>query len=162
MPTVDTSRTILCRSMSAASPLRASIRPGKGGLKSTDRSHIKERKPGTVESSLDLDTAYTELHPTSTKKRWDYVLGIQDRNASVIAVEVHPMGPSEVSTLIEKKEAAESYLKTQFAPGKTVQAWYWVASGRNQLSKTTAEFKKLGKARITAAGPELELHPGAR
>ena len=67
--------------MSAASPLRASIRPGKGGLKSTDRSHIKERKPGTVESSLDLDTAYTELHPTSTKKRWDYVLGIQDRNA---------------------------------------------------------------------------------
>ena len=51
MPTGDISRTILCRSMSAASPLRASIRPGKGGLKSTDRGHIKERKPGIVESS---------------------------------------------------------------------------------------------------------------
>lgn len=157
MPRSDISRTVLHQSLRPDSPLCSRVNSGKRGLKSSDRNRIREQKRAIIDSSMDIDKAFTELNPTSTHKRWDYLLGIRESGEFIIAAEVHPMNPGEVVALIEKKQAAEQYLTTQFIDGKKVRVWFWIASGKDRLSKTSVEFRKLSKARITAAGRQLVL-----
>lgn len=47
--------------------------------------------------------------------------------------------------------------KQHLDDGRRVGAWYWVASGKTALSKTTSEFRRLSQAGIQLVGGTLRL-----
>lgn len=133
------------------SPLSSHIRPGLQALKSTDKSQISSSPPNYTTDSIDLDTALKAAE--HNENRWDYWIGTSDE---IVAVEVHPAKPSEVTVMIKKKtwavQKAQEHLRMP-----NIKQWYWIASGSTQISKTTTEYRRMAQAGILLAGTHLNL-----
>lgn len=137
------------------SHLRPQVKPGKQALENVDRARILEDKQKVVDS-LDLDGASAAELPD--QNRWDYLLGLKGRSATLIAAEVHPATLGEVDRVIAKKQAALAYLKAHWKNGQvSLGLWYWIASGRSTLPPTSNKMRLLAREGIQFVGGHLKL-----
>ena len=143
------------KSLAPRSPLRTEVQAGKQALRKSDREKIAESAGAKVVDSLDLDAATARELPE--ENRWDYLVGTTVAGATLLAIEVHPASTSQVSTVIQKKLAAELYLKEQLVSGARPKAWIWLASGTTAIPQTTAQDRRLNQAGIRLAGGRLNL-----
>ena len=142
------------RALKKTSLLLQSVGKGKQGMESADRACIIEGRKKVVDS-LNLDLATKAKH--SSEPRWDYILGITNTDAEVIAVEVHPAKGSEARAIVAKKNAAEAVLKEELQSSQRVRRWFWVASGKTKLTETMPEAKLLNLNKIRLVGSVLKL-----
>jgi hypothetical protein len=135
------------------SPLQPYVQPGKRGMQRVDRRRVQEVATARVTDSLPLDERFAGSEPTSP--RWDYWLGVRDGATGVIGVEVHPATAGEVDRVIRKKDWGTRKAADELQGG--VRTWYWIASGKVGLSKTTREYRKLALHGIVFVGGRLRL-----
>ncbi len=135
----------------ADSSLIAHIKPGLQGIKSTDKKQISATPPDYVSDSLDLDAAFESTGKNDN--RWDYWVGTSDH---IVAIEIHPAKPSEVSVMIRKKEWG-TQKASEHLSRPHIKMWYWIASGATQISRTTTEYRRMIQAGIELKGSYLNL-----
>jgi hypothetical protein len=131
------------------------IRPGLQALRSSHRPQIQPDPRNLVTDSLGLDDAFSDSEPEQS--RWDYWLGTSIIGQALIGVEVHPATAGEVAKLVQKKQWAERKAAGNLLKTKRIARWYWVSSGSTKITKTSAEYRRLGKAGIELVGGTLRL-----
>lgn len=126
--------------------LREHYRAGLQALPPAAADKIEAKDPRSLTGSVDLDNALKRLHPE--EPRWDYALGVRVSGTRdrAIFLEVHPATSAEVKSVIRKKEWIDQWLQSK--PGgqsilKLDRTYIWVASGRNLLTKTSQDLKRL-------------------
>lgn len=82
--------------------------------------------------------------------RWDYLLGHAGNR--LIAVEPHSVKTDEVQTIINKKNALKQQIQDHLRDGKTINMWFWVASGRVCFPRGSKHEIKLSQAGIKFVG----------
>lgn len=148
----------------ARGPLRAALRPesplqervcgGVQALERIDRRRLRLDPANHVLESLYLDEALARTH--ANEHRWDYLLSTRDGAAQLVGVEVHPARADQVDVVIRKKRAGEAAFR-EHAPGATVQAWYWVASGKTAITGMAGAVRRLALEQIELVGSTLRL-----
>lgn len=119
--------TVLSNALNPKSHLRGAVRPGLQALKKDHaRNLLHESIKSRFTDSIDLDESLRGSAPG--EHRWDYLIG-DGTSLSVIAVEPHSAHSSEVSVVIEKRNAALTHLRPHLRTGARIAAWYWVSSG---------------------------------
>lgn len=143
---------VLSTALAPSARLSSAVKPGKQALTATDRSRVTEAS-AKVTDSLALDEEYAQERANAP--RWDYLAGVErtspPRISCVIGIEVHPATPGEVKRVISKQLSALETLGAEKTPS-VVSHWYWIASGKVGISRTTSEFRLLQKHRIELVG----------
>jgi hypothetical protein len=109
------------------SSLHGSVQDGLQALARDDRSLIESDCRRAFTDSLDLDRALQAQFPG--ENRWDYLLG-HGSGAKVVGLEPHTATNHEIKVVLQKRKSALRHLRDHLRPGRQVEAWYWVASGR--------------------------------
>jgi len=128
------------------------------GIQAVEGSHHKHLDAtirGDFADSLDLDKAMQPGH--EQENRWDYLLGHLP-SAAIVALEPHFAKHDQISTVIQKKEAARVQLRDHLKPGKRVARWLWVASGRVHFANTEKDVRRLDQKGIQFVGKVLAKH----
>lgn len=104
--------------------------------------------------SLDIDACTQSLYPD--ENRWDYALSYDSK---VYFVEVHPAETGEISTVLRKLQWLKDWLSHK-APEiyklKANAPYFWIQSGRCNITMTSVQGKKLAKLGIRIV-PRLNL-----
>lgn len=133
-------------------PSRAHVEDALGAMKNAHRSYIDAALRSEFSDSLDLDEALRANH--NQENRWDYLLG-HSQSAKVLALEPHSARHDEISTVIAKRKAARTQLRTHIKPDACIAAWLWVASGRVHFADTERARRRLDENGIQFVGTRV-------
>lgn len=134
-----------------ASALHAHVADGLNAVKDSHRDYIESSIRSKFTDSIEIDEA---LKPGRDQEyRWDYLLGWGVEH--VIALEPHSATNHEVKTVILKKQAALQQLRSHVNPKRSVREWFWVASGKNNLTPLDKKRLLLAQNGITFVAPML-------
>jgi hypothetical protein len=133
-----------------ASSLTNLVANGLQAVSGIDRDRITVDPSDHVHDSLALDR-----RDRSTGE-WDYLLGVDEQQRPVIGVEVHPATNGEVAAVIAKQQRSVLVLRNHMAV-TDIRRWIWISSGKDTVSRGSAEWRKLIKARIELVGRHLSL-----
>jgi hypothetical protein len=136
--------------LSPDSHLAELVAAGLQALPVSDRATISSEPPRYVVDSLALDDR------SGSTGEWDYLLGIDERQRPVIGVEGHPATNGEVAAVIAKKQRSVTVLQKHMVV-TDVRPWIWISSGKDTVSRSSTEWRKLIKARIELVGRHLSL-----
>lgn len=133
-----------------AARLEQAYRDGLQALREPERAAIECREPRNLTGSINLDEAMREKFPADN--RWDYGVGLrQNRQETVVWIEVHPASTAEVKTVIQKLEWLKAWLREQ-APelGKRTRpanGYIWMATRSGvHIPRNTPEARRLAQA----------------
>jgi hypothetical protein len=129
------------------------LNDGLGAVKRAHRVYFEDAVKGAFVDSLDLDKAMEAGH--ANENRWDYLLG-HSPSSSVVAVEPHSARDDQISTVINKKRAAEEQLRGHLVDGAKVRKWLWVASGTVDFARTEIAQRRLDQNGIQFAGKQIK------
>jgi len=133
------------------SSLHAHIGDGLVTVKDSHWTYIESSIRARFTDSIDLDKALEPGH--EQENRWDYLLGWGAED--VIALEPHSATNHEVKTVIAKKRAAMEQLASHKSPKRSVKKWFWVASGKNDLTPLDKKRLILAQHGISFVAPML-------
>lgn len=126
---------------------------GFNALTSADKRHVKVPNTSLINGSLALDNAAKQDVPDNY--RWDYAI---DYNGNVYFLEIHPASTSEISTMINKVDGLQQWLKTIDADLMALppvdRKFYWVSSGKTDLRimPNSRHAKQLAAKKIKHVG----------
>lgn len=133
------------------SELHEHVADGLDAVKKSERGYLEASIRSGFTDSIDIDEA---LKPGRDQDhRWDYLLGWGAEH--VVALEPHSATNHEVKTVISKKKAALQQLQPHVNPTRSVRAWFWVASGKNDLTPLDKKRLILNQNGITFVAPML-------
>lgn len=132
-------------------PLRDRVRSGLGALRQSHRVYIAREVRHSFDDSVDLDAALHSEHPRDN--RWDYLLGWSVSH--VVALEPHSASNHEVKVVIAKRQHAREQLTARGVKASMIRKWFWVASGRNDLTPLDKKALVLSQHGITFVAPVL-------
>lgn len=148
--------------MRLTTPIRSALRADsvllpriQGGLAALSTAHaacIDDAARARFVESLDLDSALREQH--ADQPRWDYLVG-DDPVRMIVGIEVHSARDGEVAAVIAKRRGAIQQLRSQLRPGKRIDAWYWLASGRVDFLHNERAVFRLAQNGIAFVGRRL-------
>ena len=139
------------------STLRPHVQIGCEAIARKHRALITEDLKGTVQDSLDLDSATAAQFPTAN--RWDYVVAVR-ASGRLVGIEPHSARDDEIATVIAKKQQATQVLSEHLIAGRRVTAWIWVSSGRVKFSKMDPAIRRLDQNGIRFAGSIIRSFDG--
>jgi hypothetical protein len=128
---------------------------GKGALQGAYRSRVVSRPGSVLTYSIDLDSHFKSAEPNSP--RWDYGIGVKQRNGAELAfwVEPHPASSTgEVQKMIDKLNWLKSKLETKEFAGFKALCDATSLQGVIPYRWQTSED---GVIRITAKSKEARL-----
>lgn len=137
----------------SSSVLHEEIKDGLGAVKSVDRDYLAPDVRTEFADSLELDAAMESDH--AQDHRWDYLLG-HAATSALVGVEPHSAKTDQISRVIRKKQAAQGQLRSHLRPGKKVELWLWVASGKVEFSPYDRAVRQLAEQGITFAGRQVQ------
>lgn len=109
------------------SPLHREVEDGVAALESVHRKCLATDIRSHFGDSLNLDSSLRSTHPEDS--RWDYLLG-HSQTRKLVGIEPHAAKSDQVSVVIRKRIAAREQLEAHLKPGRRVEKWLWVASGK--------------------------------
>lgn len=128
------------------------VADGLGALKNAHRDYLDSGIRQAFADSLDLDEAVKDGH--EQENRWDYLLG-HTPSGEVIAIEPHSAKQDEITTVINKRIAAQEHLKDHLRAGARVTRWLWVASGKVHFANTEKTKLRLDQNGIQFVGKKV-------
>ena len=134
------------------SSLLPKVVDGLGAVAKAHKALIAEDIQGDFGDSLESDEAFLVGH--QGEHRWDYLLGHTPSN-TVVGLEPHSASTSEVQVVIKKRAAARAQLRDHLRPGRHVEAWYWVASGRVDFVPHEKQVNLLAQNGVRFIGKQL-------
>lgn len=140
----------LAAGLKTKSTLTAGVQPGLGAIANAHRGYVDDTIRALFAESLDLDAALASTH--GTENRWDYLLSLAEH---VVGLEPHSASNHEVKTVVKKRDAALRQLEAHTHPSFYVSAWFWVASGKNDLTPLDRKVLFLRQQGITFVAPKL-------
>lgn len=141
------------RSLQKESMLMPLVLDGLGAVKNAHRAYFDNEIRKDFADSLDLDEAMQVGH--EGENRWDYLLGHVPSN-KVIAVEPHSAKQDEITTVINKRKAAQQHLRGHLKEGSKVEKWLWVASGKVHFANTEKAALRLNQNGIEFVGTSVK------
>lgn len=140
------------KALRSDSKLLPMVAEGFGAVEAAHRNYFDTAIRNTFSDSLDLDKALREGH--EQENRWDYLLG-HAQSGQVVAVEPHSAKQDEVTTVINKRVAAQKQLKDHLRDGARVTKWLWVASGKVHFANTEKTKLRLDQNGIEFVGTKI-------
>ncbi len=119
--------------------------PGLRALGS-DSEKVQPTSPRRCNGSVDLDVCVRGNYPVDN--RWDYILSYENK---VYFIEVHPAQTGEVGCILSKLQWLKKWLSNKaplITERKAANPFYWVASGKVNILKTSNQYKKVAQAGI--------------
>lgn len=145
-----------------STPLRAALKETSsllprvvdrlGAVAKAHKALIHPEARGDFGDSLESDEAFLVGH--EGEHRWDYLLGHTPSN-TVVGLEPHSAYTSEVQVVIRKRAAALTHLGAHLRPGRRVDEWYWVASGRVDFVPHEKQVLLLAQNGVRFIGKQL-------
>lgn len=141
-------------------PYAAAVRDGLGALRRQHRSHIKAHTPRRLTGSIDLDATLATDPEHVGAPRWDYGIGFRtptEECSCAVWVEVHPANPGAVNEVIRKAAWLQAWLSAHAtidhltcngAAATSSSALFWVPTGTDSVSYSTASARKLANSGI--------------
>lgn len=141
------------------SALADALKPGLQALKTADAAHISCTNPRCLAGSVDVDLTLSAALPNDP--RWDYVIGIKQKNAAetVIWIEVHPASSTgEVEKILAKLSWLKNWVsENASALGRMPREYVWVATGRVAFTSGSPQRRRLAAAGILFAGSHYQI-----
>jgi hypothetical protein len=137
----------------STSTLHGGVCDGLNALKDAHKQFVEAKLRASFNDSLDIDDGLKAGHEQDY--RWDYVLGHRD-TSFVVGLEPHSAETGEVSTVIAKRQYARRQLQAHMKPGKSIRAWFWVASGKVDFVPHERTVNRLNQEGITFVGRMLQ------
>jgi hypothetical protein len=137
------------RALRQDSNLLGKVSDGLDAMQSAHRAYLDATIRSTFADSLDLDDAVRPSHPQ--ENRWDYLLG-HGPSGEVVGLEPHSAKHDEITTVINKRAAAQQQLKGHLREGARVSKWLWVASGKVHFADTEKAKRQLDQSGIEFVG----------
>lgn len=134
------------------STLKDSVQDGLRAIEASHKDYIDASLRSAFADSLALDDAMKNEHAQDS--RWDYLLGYA-ASPAVVGLEPHSAHSDQVSTVIQKRKAALSQLRSHLKNGQRVAAWFWVASGKVDFQPFDKAKLRLDQEGITFVGKVL-------
>lgn len=125
---------------------------GLGAVEAAHKKYFEDSIRNAFADSIDLDKAMLQGH--EQENRWDYLLG-HNLSEAVIAVEPHSAKQDEITTVINKRRAAQEHLKDHFKDGVKIHKWLWVASGKVHFANTEKARLRLDQNGIQFVGTKV-------
>jgi hypothetical protein len=126
------------------------VENGLQAVSGVDRARITADPASYVRDSLALDER------SGSTGEWDYLLGIDEHHRPVVGVEIHPATNGEVAAVIAKKQRSITVLQAHMTVAD-IRRWIWISSGRDTVSRSSTEWRRLIQARIELVGRHLTL-----
>lgn len=119
----------------------------KQGLKALRSNSIRVKSKNTklIEGSVDLDGCLKQIKEYKNSNRWDYIISY---NETLFFVEVHSVKTSETELVFKKLDWLLKWLEEK-APeikllhNKNRQPYYWIATNRVSILKTSSHYKRI-------------------
>jgi hypothetical protein len=129
------------------------VQLGLQALERADRGRIDEPFRPSFSDSLALDATLRSKAPA--EPRWDYVLGVH-RRPVLVGIEVHGATAKEVNLVLKKLRWAKVTIEKELSGGSRQSVrWFWVASGKDGLSRNTTEWRRLVDSGMIFVGERL-------
>lgn len=141
------------RSLKKESTLLPLVLDGLSAVENAHRAYFDNGIRKDFADSIDIDKAIKAGH--EGENRWDYLLGHAPSN-KVIAVEPHSAKQDEITTVINKRKAAQQQLSSHLKEGSKVEKWLWVASGKVHFANTEKVALRLNQNGIEFVGTTVK------
>ena len=142
---VDTPKNIFKEAVESITDLNGGYKIGLQALGANSKK-VSVKRTKELLGSVDIDSCTQKIYPGDA--RWDYAVGYRQE---VIFIEVHPADTSDVSGMIKKVQWLEKWLKEKarnlVEMGRD-DSYYWIPSGRNNILKTSSQYKSLSKHKL--------------
>ena len=118
----------------------------QSGLRALGGHSNKIALSDSCDGSVDIDKCLFEQKKYLNANRWDYAFGYKSQ---AYFVEVHSANTSEVATVLRKLQWLKDWLKEKAPEINKIKAskpYYWVASGKYNILKTSPQFRTINQA----------------
>jgi hypothetical protein len=145
-------KSVIRDALQEKSEFQPLVKDGLGAVENAHNNYFDIAIRDAFADSLDLDKAVKQGH--EQENRWDYLLG-HAPSGKVVAVEPHSAKQDEITTVINKRIAAQKHLIGHLREGTKVAKWLWVASGKVHFANTEKARLRLDQNGIAFVGTKI-------